>query len=148
VILLASLALLFGPASTPVAASPPAASSSSSCSPCAYSARSHRRARRAIRRAHLELERAHWYLRRHRATRPYRAWLARTRACETRGQAAPYRTNTGNGYWGAYQFDVPTWASVGGRGLPSLAPPLEQDYRAVVLLQRRGTAPWPVCGRA
>jgi resuscitation-promoting factor RpfA len=87
-----------------------------------------------------------WYLRRHRATRPYRDWLASTRACETRGQPAPYRTNTGNGYFGAYQFDLPTWASVGGRGYPHLAPPLEQDYRAVRLLHLQGAGAWPVCG--
>ena len=95
------------------------------------------------RRARRQLDAARWYLRRHRATRPHRAWLARLRQCESTDR---YGTNTGNGYFGAYQFDLQTWASVGGRGLPSSAAPIEQDYRAVVLLRRRGTAPWPVCG--
>jgi transglycosylase-like protein len=75
--------------------------------------------------------------------RPYRAWLARTRACES---GSNYGTNTGNGYSGAYQFDRATWQSVGGEGDAYQAEPAEQDYRAVVLLKRRGTAPWPVCG--
>jgi hypothetical protein len=133
-----ALALAPGPAAAPVEL----ATRATTCSPCTYSAGAHRRAR-------LELARARWYLRRHRVTRPYRAWLASTRGCEARGWAHPYRAVDPTGtYRGAYQFDLPTWASVGGRGDPAAAPPLEQDYRAVVLLQRRGTAPWPVCGRA
>ena len=51
------------------------------------------------RRARRQLAAARWYLRRHRATRPYRQWLRSTRGCETRGQAAPYATATGNGLW-------------------------------------------------
>ncbi len=57
--------------------------------------------------------------------------------------AAGYATNTGNGYYGAYQFDLATWRSVGGAGLPSDATPAEQDMRAGMLLARRGLAPWP-----
>lgn len=75
--------------------------------------------------------------------RPYRGWLAHVRRCESGGR---YRTATGNGYWGAYQMDLRTWASVGGHGYPHQAGRLEQDYRAVVLRLRRGTAPWPICG--
>ena len=56
-------------------------------------------------------------------------------------------TNTGNGFYGAYQFDLQTWQSVGGTGLPSDAPPAEQDARAKALYARRGAQPWPVCGR-
>ncbi len=54
-----------------------------------------------------------------------------------------YASNTGNGYYGAYQFDLSTWASVGGTGLPSDASPAEQDMRASLLIDRRGLAPWP-----
>jgi len=54
-----------------------------------------------------------------------------------------YTTNTGNGYYGAYQFDLPTWRSVGGTGLPSDAEPWEQDMRAEMLRSLRGLAPWP-----
>ncbi len=49
-------------------------------------------------------------------------------------------------YRGAYQFDVPTWQTVGGSGDPAAAPPEEQDARARELYARRGHAPWPVCG--
>lgn len=49
-------------------------------------------------------------------------------------------------YYGAYQFDVQTWASVGGHGLPSDASPAEQTARAERLYHERGTTPWPVCG--
>lgn len=58
-----------------------------------------------------------------------------------------YGTNTGNGYYGAYQFDLQTWRSVGGTGLPSDAEPGEQDMRAGMLLDRRGLAPWPTPAR-
>jgi hypothetical protein len=70
------------------------------------------------------------------------AWY-RLRVCESGNN---YRTNTGNGYYGAYQFDLGTWRSVGGTGLPSEASPAEQDYRARLLYQRRGWVPW-TCAR-
>lgn len=70
-------------------------------------------------------------------------WAA-LRRCESGGN---YQTNTGNGYYGAYQFDLQTWQSVGGSGLPSDAPPEEQDARARALYAQRGAQPWPVCGR-
>jgi resuscitation-promoting factor RpfA len=63
----------------------------------------------------------------------------RLRTCESSDN---YRTNTGNGYYGAYQFDLPTWRSVGGTGLPSDASPAEQDYRALYLYRMRGWQPW------
>lgn len=71
------------------------------------------------------------------------AWAA-LRNCESGGN---YGTNTGNGFYGAYQFDLQTWRSMGGSGLPSAAPDWEQDARAKVLYQTRGSQPWPVCGR-
>lgn len=70
-------------------------------------------------------------------------WAA-LRRCESGGN---YQTNTGNGFYGAYQFDLQTWQSVGGTGLPSDAPPEEQDARARALYASRGAQPWPVCGR-
>jgi hypothetical protein len=78
--------------------------------------------------------------------RPHRGWLASTRACETRGQPAPYTTNTGNGFYGAYQFTWNSWHAVDGSGYPHHAEPAEQDYRAVLLLQLQGHSAWPVCG--
>ena len=68
---------------------------------------------------------------------------AELRQCESNGQ---YGINTGNGYYGAYQFDIGTWQGVGGTGLPSEASPAEQDMRAQLLYDDRGSQPWPVCG--
>jgi hypothetical protein len=69
--------------------------------------------------------------------------LAAIRACESGGN---YATNTGNGYYGAYQFDQQTWNSVGGTGNPAAASPAEQDARAQALINQRGSSPWPSCG--
>jgi len=63
--------------------------------------------------------------------------------CESGGD---YSANTGNGYYGAYQFTQETWESVGGSGLPSEASPAEQDQRAQMLLEQSGSSPWPNCG--
>jgi Transglycosylase-like domain len=65
-------------------------------------------------------------------------------ACESGGN--PSAIGGGGAYRGKYQFDYGTWASVGGSGDPAAAPESEQDARAAMLLQRSGTAPWPVCG--
>ncbi|MEU8638615.1 transglycosylase family protein [Amycolatopsis sp. NPDC048633] len=70
------------------------------------------------------------------------AW-AKLRMCESSGR---YATNTGNGYYGAYQFDLPTWRSVGGAGRPDQAAPAEQDYRALYLYRMRGWQPWQCAG--
>ena len=51
------------------------------------------------------------------------------------------------GYFGLYQFNVPTWHSVGGRGYPHRASAPEQTYRAQRLYMSRGRSPWPNCGR-
>lgn len=65
------------------------------------------------------------------------------RMCESTNR---YDINTGNGYYGAYQFDLPTWQSVGGSGRPDQASAAEQDYRALILYRNRGWNPW-VCAR-
>jgi hypothetical protein len=70
--------------------------------------------------------------------------LASIRSCESGGN---YSTNTGNGFYGAYQFTQSTWNSVGGSGNPAYASPAEQDKRAAMLYAREGPSPWPVCGR-
>jgi resuscitation-promoting factor RpfA len=64
---------------------------------------------------------------------------ASVRQCESSGN---YSINTGNGYYGAYQFDLGTWQSVGGSGSPADASPAEQDYRALYLYRMRGWSPW------
>ncbi len=63
----------------------------------------------------------------------------RLRMCES---SSNYSINTGNGYYGAYQFDLPTWRSVGGTGYPNQASPGEQDARALMLYRMRGWQPW------
>lgn len=63
-------------------------------------------------------------------------------ACESGGNPS---TNTGNGYYGMYQFSLPTWQSVGGSGLPSDASAAEQTMRAQILQARSGWGQWPAC---
>lgn len=64
--------------------------------------------------------------------------------CESGGH--PGAISGGGQYRGKYQFDIRTWRSVGGTGDPARAPEVEQDFRAYLLYQRRGSQPWPVCG--
>ena len=75
---------------------------------------------------------------------PTDAQLAALRWCESRGR---YGINTGNGYYGAYQFDLRTWRSIGEGGRPDLAAPAVQDTAVRRLFALRGWQPWPVCGR-
>lgn len=77
-------------------------------------------------------------------TDPGEAAWERLRFCESGGV---YSINTGNGFYGAYQFDLQTWGTMGGTGRPSDAPYWEQDLRAKALYQTRGAQPWPLCGR-
>ena len=70
--------------------------------------------------------------------------LERIAACESGGNPS---TNTGNGFYGKYQFTQSTWNSVGGSGNPAAASEAEQDKRAAILYAREGASPWPVCGR-
>jgi peptidoglycan hydrolase-like protein with peptidoglycan-binding domain len=73
------------------------------------------------------------------AADPSAADWAALRQCESGGN---YSINTGNGYYGAYQFDVATWKGVGGSGRPDRASKAEQDFRALYLYRMRGWAPW------
>ncbi len=70
--------------------------------------------------------------------------LARLRACESGGD---YRAATGNGFYGAYQFDLGTWQGLGYSGRPSDASPATQDAAARSLQAARGWSPWPACSR-
>ncbi|WP_328842203.1 transglycosylase family protein [Nakamurella leprariae] len=63
----------------------------------------------------------------------------RLRQCESGDN---YTINTGNGYYGAYQFDLSTWRSVGGTGYPHQASRATQDALALKLWQQRGWSPW------
>ena len=66
--------------------------------------------------------------------------LARLRSCE-----GSYTSNTGNGYYGAYQFDKRTWGNYGGYELASDAPAAVQDEKAWQTYKARGWQPWPTC---
>lgn len=66
--------------------------------------------------------------------------LARLRSCE-----GSYTSNTGNGYYGAYQYDLRTWGNYAGYANASLAPPSVQDEKAWITYQARGWQPWPSC---
>lgn len=65
-------------------------------------------------------------------------------SCESGGN--PKAVNPA-GYYGLYQFDLGTWRSVGGSGVPTAASAGEQTYRAKLLYKQRGRSPWPNCGR-
>ena len=69
---------------------------------------------------------------------------ARLRKCESGGN---YAINTGNGFYGAYQFHPRTWRGLGYPGLPHQAPPEMQDEAARKLQARSGWGQWPVCSR-
>lgn len=64
------------------------------------------------------------------------------RLCEAGGN---YARNSGNGYYGAYQYDIGTWANYRGYARADLAPPEIQDAKAREIANVRGFAPWPAC---
>lgn len=61
------------------------------------------------------------------------SWLLKLRQCESGGN---YAENTGNGYYGAYQFSLGTWQRLGLSGLPSSAPPSVQDQAIITNTNR------------
>jgi Transglycosylase-like domain/Putative peptidoglycan binding domain len=71
------------------------------------------------------------------------AVLERIAQCESGGDPT---TDTGNGYYGKYQFSLATWHRMGGRGNPARTSEAEQDRIAARLYAHEGTAPWPNCG--
>jgi hypothetical protein len=68
--------------------------------------------------------------------------LAELRWCES---GDDYGIDTGNGYYGAYQFDPETWWWLGYDGWPHEAPPEVQDEAAIALWDIYGWDPWPAC---
>ena len=66
----------------------------------------------------------------------------RLAACESGGN---WSINTGNGFYGGIQFSAPTWASVGGSGLPHENSREEQIKRGKILQARAGWGQWPGC---
>ncbi len=68
--------------------------------------------------------------------------LAALRACESSGD---YGSDNHDGYYGAYQFDVDTWQSLGYEGYANQASPAAQDEAVERIYSRSGWAPWPAC---
>ena len=95
-----------------------------------------------LRRANVRLEKRNRSLRKQAAATP--PHLQAIAACESGGD--PGAVDASGTYRGKYQFDLQTWASVGGTGDPAAAPEAEQDRRAAILYARAGASPWPVCG--
>jgi hypothetical protein len=75
---------------------------------------------------------------------PSAEWLAQARCVHAK--EGGWRANTGNGYFGGFQFAAATWRRVGGKpdpafthpGIPFSASPQEQLYRAWVLWSHDG----------
>lgn len=70
--------------------------------------------------------------------------LDRLAYCETGGTMDP-ATNTGNGFYGAFQFTIGTWWSVGGEGYPSDHPYEVQRDLARTLILQAGWSQFPTC---
>lgn len=75
---------------------------------------------------------------------PTNAQLYALRMCESTDD---YGINTGNGYYGAYQFSPVTWWWLGYTGYPHDAAPWVQDEAARYLWSLMGWSPWPSCAR-
>jgi resuscitation-promoting factor RpfB len=68
-------------------------------------------------------------------------WLE-LRECES---GDDYQANTGNGFYGAYQFTEQTWSGLGYPGYPYQEPPGMQDAAAQKLQAEAGWGQWPTC---
>ena len=62
--------------------------------------------------------------------------------CESGGDP---KTNTGNGFYGMYQFTLETWQSLGGTGYPHEADAATQTAMAKKLQAQAGWGQWPGC---
>jgi len=71
-------------------------------------------------------------------------WL-QLRDCESGDN---YGENTGNGFFGAYQFSGQTWADLGYPGRPDIEPAQLQDQAAMRLEAVSGWSQWPTCAAA
>jgi hypothetical protein len=71
-------------------------------------------------------------------------WLE-LRECESGNN---YQADTGNGYYGAYQFSGPTWVDLGYPGRPDEEPYWMQDEAAQRLEAMDGWSQWPSCSTA
>lgn len=70
--------------------------------------------------------------------------LHRLRLCESGNN---YRLDTGNGYFGAYQFARSTWRGLGFHGRPDHARAATQNRAARKLHAEAGWSAWPSCAQ-
>lgn len=84
-----------------------------------------------------------WVKRFHTFPSGWRAWAHRTSWCEARHRAS---ANTGNGFYGAFQFTLSTAHVAGFRRRPDLTTWHEQAVRSIRYAERYGTGAWPACG--
>ncbi len=70
--------------------------------------------------------------------------LEALRWCESTND---YTIDTGNGYYGAYQFSLETWWWLGYEGRPNEASPEVQDQAALALYDYSNWDAWPSCSR-
>jgi hypothetical protein len=70
--------------------------------------------------------------------------LHKLRICESGDN---FHENTGNGYYGAYQFSRRTWHGLGFHGRPDLAPARRQTHAAKILHHQSGWGSWPSCSQ-
>jgi hypothetical protein len=84
-----------------------------------------------------------WYIRYKRLPWGDQVWANNTSACESGKNPA---ANTGNGFYGAFQFMLSTWHMAGGTGSPHMKSWYEQAVVAVRWRNRAGAGQWPVCG--
>ena len=75
---------------------------------------------------------------------PTDSQLAALRMCESTDN---YGINSGNGYYGAYQFSAITWWWLGYTGYPNQASAATQDEAVRALYAIYGWSPWPACSR-
>jgi hypothetical protein len=78
-------------------------------------------------------------------TRPSDATMHRLAMCETGGKMD--NPNTGNGYYGFFQFSLSTWRDIGGPGYPHEHSYETQKEYAIKLYFRDGWSPWPTCAK-
>ena len=71
--------------------------------------------------------------------------LHKLRVCESGDN---WHANTGNGYFGAYQFSLRTWHGLGFKGRPDHAKALTQNHAARKLHAESGWHAWPACARS
>jgi resuscitation-promoting factor RpfA len=71
--------------------------------------------------------------------------LHKLRICESGDN---YRENSGNGYYGAYQFSPATWRGLGLHGRPDRARAITQNLAARKLHAEDGWSAWPSCARS